>query len=1246
MERKWTEDQKKVISTVDSNLLVSAAAGSGKTAVLVERIIKMITDEKNPTDIDRLIIMTFTRAAAAQMRQKIGDEIEKLVTANPGSKLLRRQQKLLNNAVISTIDSFCIGIVHDYFHVPELDPAFRIADETEIELVRADCMAEMLEERYAKNDSLFRELRESYCTHKNDSRLEEIIFNMAQKALAAPWPQEWLEGITDAYGVGSVAEFDGTDIAKYVVAYSRLLLGTYRPRLELGIEICRMTDGPLQYLPMLEEALAVYDNIMSAGSYSELGSIITDSSFSVLSRKKSTDEDLREKAKNIRNSFKDAVNGIKKRFFYTDTASIIEIIKKSEPTVNYLKEMTSDYLQRFAAKKREMNIIDFNDAEHFALEILTVKTPEGRVRSDIAKELQKRYAEIIIDEYQDSNGIQEEIVNAIAGDSSERPYVFTVGDVKQSIYKFRNACPELFIKKQALYRDGLDNGTLINLDRNFRSREEVLSATNSVFMNVMHGYCGGIEYTEECSLKCGTDGQKAAAGGDGEDPYKTELILIRKKSVDAPVSESQPGISTEDAGRLGEQQEQPETGQQENSVDELTPEETDKAKTEARAVALRIRQLVGENGLQLRDTSEQDRSLRPAGYGDVVVLLRTIKGIAEVFIQVFAEEGIPAYSDVQSGFFKAEETALTMNYLKILDNPRDDIALVSILHSFIGNMDVDDLARIKLAGDAACTSFYDAALAARGSEGAPVKKLEEFFEVYDRLSTLKNELSTHELICKIYDETGLYNYYSAMPDGERRSGNLDMLLGYAGDYAGTGFFGLFSFIRYIDKLKGRELDYGEAGNGAAANCVRIMSIHKSKGLEFPIVILAGMGKKFNMRDFSGDVVVNSSYGIGIKYVDTENRIKYPSFYQGIIRAKGTEDVLGEEMRLLYVAMTRAKEKLIMTAFSDSTKTDIDYASILGAGSFIDFVYPTALVSDETIKLTELSAAEVLTAGASAGTAASPGTGEAPDGEAGDASETVDEKASEEDDFTERLMAIRDREYPYASDAVLPVKLSVSDLKHRAIEEEEGENPFEETRGFMPGSEKTLPDFMRTPAEPGQASALSGTGYGTLMHKCMQFIPMRLRTAAEVSLFLKDMLASGKIDENEYSGINPNKIAAFLNTPLADRIRRADEKKQFFREKQFMLGMPAGKIDTEKYAGRSELIPVQGVIDAMFVEDGSIVILDYKTDSIEAGGEEQLADRYRMQLVCYAGAAEQLMGMKVSECLLYSFRLEKTIRVEV
>lgn len=1239
MERKWTEDQKKVISTVDSNLLVSAAAGSGKTAVLVERIIQMITDVKNPTDIDRLIIMTFTRAAAAQMRQKIGDEIEKLITADPGSKQLRRQQKLLNNAVISTIDSFCIGIVHDYFHVPELDPAFRIADETEIELVRADCMAEMLEERYAKNDSLFCELRESYCTHKNDSRLEEIIFNMAQKALAAPWPQEWLDGITDAYGVGSVAEFDGTDTAKYVVEYSRLLLGTYRSKLERGIEICKMTDGPLPFLPMLEEALAVYDNIMAAGSYSELGSIITSSSFSVLSRKKSTDEDLREKAKNIRNSFKDAVNGIKKRFFYTDTASIIEIIKKSEPTVNYLKEMTSDYLQRFAAKKREMNIIDFNDAEHFALEILTVKTPEGRVRSDIAKELQKRYAEIIIDEYQDSNGIQEEIVNAIAGDSGERPYVFTVGDVKQSIYKFRNACPELFIKKQALYRDGLDNGTLINLDRNFRSREEVLSATNSVFMNVMHGYCGGIEYTEECSLKCGTDGQKAAAGGNGEDPYKTELILIRKKSGDEPAAESQTEMGTEEAGRSDDRQEQPEGGQQENSGDELTPEETDRVKTEARAVALRIRQLVGENGLRLWDTSDRNQGLRPAGYGDVVVLLRTIKGIAEVFLQVFAEEGIPAYSDVQSGFFKAEETALTMNYLKILDNPRDDIALVSILHSFIGNMDVDDLAQIKLAGDAACTSFYDAALAARGSEGAPVKKLEAFFEVYDRLSVLKNELGTRELICKIYDETGLYNYYSALPDGERRSGNLDMLLGYAGDYARTGFFGLFSFIRYIDKLKGRELDYGEAGNGAAANCVRIMSIHKSKGLEFPIVVLAGMGKKFNMRDFSGDVVVNSSYGIGIKYVDTENRIKYPGFYQGIIKAKGTEDVLGEEMRLLYVAMTRAKEKLIMTAFSDSPKTDIDYASILGAGSFIDFVYPTALVSDETIKLTELSAAEVFTAGVSEEAAKADRAEKAAEAVTGDGS-------AEKNGFTERLTEIRDREYPYASDAVLPVKLSVSDLKHQAIEEEEGENPFEETRGFMPGSEKTLPDFMRAPAEHGQAPALSGTGYGTLMHKCMQFIPMRLRTAAEVSLFLKEMLAAGKIDENEYAGINPNKIAAFLNTPLADRIRRADEKKQFFREKQFMLGMPAGKVDAEKYAGRSELIPVQGVIDAMFVEDGSIVILDYKTDSVEEGGEEQLADRYRMQLVCYAGAAEQLTGMAVSECLLYSFRLEKTIHVEV
>lgn len=1267
MEKKWTDDQKRIIDTRTGNLLVSAAAGSGKTAVLVERIIRLVTDEKNPIDIDRLVIMTFTRAAAAQMREKIGNELEKRIQQDPDSKELRRQQKLLGNTVISTIDSFCIGLVHDYFHVLELDPSFRVADDAEVQLIKSDCMDALMEDWYAKlaeaenSDSSvteeasdigeepafgFRQLRESYGTHKNDDKLTGIVMKMADKALSTPWPDEWLQAIEDDYSVTSVKEFNSTKVAEYIVQYTKQLFETLQPGINKAVEICNMTDGPVTYLPMVAEIIGLIGRIQAAKDYLDLNEIFNTWKFSQMSRKAGPDEDLNQRVKTIRENFKTIFNDTKAQFFYSDIESIINIIVKSRPVVSCLVALTRDYLERFSAMKRSMNVIDFNDAEHLALEILTVKTECGHDRSEVARELQKRYAEIIIDEYQDSNEIQEEIANAIAGDSAERPYIFTVGDVKQSIYKFRNACPELFVKKQDMYAEGIGNGKLIFLDRNFRSREEILEATNAVFKNAMHRSLGGIEYTDEVSLKSGTEAQHMTSEPS---PYRTELLLVEPESA-----------SEEDA-------------------------EAGKQRIEAREVARRIKKLVCEEKLPIRTEENGEEVIRPVNYGDIVILLRTMKDWSDVFCEVLEEEGVPAFSDSQKGFFFAEETMLTLNYLRILDNPRDDIALTSVLYSFIGGLDENELAEIKIAGQAAAVpgaqapDFYDCLLAAYQMELPLKAKLEPFFETYNYLYAMKNEVTTPELISEIYDRTGLYSYFSATVDGERRKGNLDILLGHAAKYEETGYSGLFSFMRYVDKLKGHELDYGEAGNEIIGDSVRLMSIHKSKGLEFPVVILSGLGKKFNKKDIEGDVIINSAHGLGLKYVDPEERIKYPGFYQNVIKVKGTEDIIGEEMRLLYVAMTRAKEKLIMTGICDKPETDISYAALLDSNHLIDFVYPTVQQSDEYISLTVISAEE--TDGETAEDTAeenaektveeitetaeekiSEKTAEESEEKAVEETaetteEKISEKASEEieekaegeipegtDAAVSELLRIRDLKYPYEAGETVPVKLSVSDLKHQAIEEEEGENPFQETRGFTPGGEKTLPSFMKQEAEENGQGVFRATDYGTLMHKIMQFIPMKLKTAGQVSEYLEEMKNSGIISETERNALNAGKFSAFLNTELADRIRRAEKQGCFYREKQFMLGMRACDIDGKKYDGREELVPVQGVIDAMIVEADGIVILDYKTDSIAPGEEQQLAERYRVQLECYAQAAERLMGKKVKEKLLYSFKLGEIISV--
>lgn len=1244
MEKKWTDDQKKVIDTRTGNLLVSAAAGSGKTAVLVERIIQLVTDEKAPVDMDRLVIMTFTRAAAAQMREKIGNELEKRIQADPDSKILRRQQKLLGNAVISTIDSFCIGLVHDYFHVLDLDPSFRVADDAEVRLIKADCMDELMEEWYqglAKEDTDrcfdseilagFCQLRESYGTHKNDSKLTEIIIKMAEKALSTPWPKEWLEAVGEDYGICSAEGFNATKAAAYVVQYTKSLFESFRPSICRAIDICNMTDGPINYLPMVEEIIGLIDRVQAAEAYTELGGVLGGWKFSQLSRKPGPDDDLNQRVKDIRDGFKDAFKDIMNSFFYSDTAPIVDIIVKSRPVVRCLVALTGEYLDRFAEKKRSMNVIDFNDAEHFALEILTQtevctvedggvkRTVYRHVRSEVARELQRRYAEIIIDEYQDSNEIQEEIANAIAGNCDERPYIFTVGDVKQSIYKFRNACPELFVRKQDIYADGGDNGKLIILDRNFRSREEVLEATNAVFKNSMHRSIGGIEYNDECSLKAGKDSQHMS----GEpDPYKSELLLVMPESA------------TEEDAEAGKQ------------------------RIEARAVAGRIKRLVCEEKLQVRIEENGEEILRPINYGDIVILLRTMKDWSEVFCEVLEDEGIPAFSDSQKGFFVAEETMLTLNYLRILDNPRDDIALSSVLYSFIGGLNENELATIRIEGrtasaaDPVSSDFYDDLLAVRGLELPFKAKLEAFFETYEYLCGLKNEVTIPELISEIYDRTNLYSYFSATVDGERRKGNLDMLLGYAGKYEETGYSGLFSFMRYVDKLKSHELDYGEAGNEIAGDSVRLMSIHKSKGLEFPVVILSGLGKKFNKKDLEGDVIINSAHGLGIKYIDPCERVKYNSFYRNVIKARCEEDIIGEELRLLYVAMTRAKEKLIMTGMLEKPKTDISYSALLASDHMIDFVYPTVMQSEEYITLTVIGEQQPGTDGALNEAAENQDVADGNPAETdkdreatvlpGETKEGDRADVLSEDTAVSELLRVRNLEYPYEAGETVPVKLSVSDLKHHAIEEEEGENPFVETRGFIPGGDKTLPSFMKK--EKALGGGMSGTDYGTLMHKIMQFIPMKLKTVPEVSEFLDEMKNSGIITEIERDALHPDKFVSFLNTGLAERIRTADAGRAFYREKQFMLGMRACDIDGIKFEGREELVPVQGVIDAMFVEEDGLVILDYKTDHIDAGEEQLLADRYRLQLECYAQAAERLMGLKVKEKLLYSFRLGSVIKL--
>ena len=1209
MGKKWTEAQEKVINTTGKNILVSAAAGSGKTAVLVARIIKMITDEENPVDIDRLVIITFTRAAAAQMRKRISDELGKLIESDPLNPLYRRQQRLLGNATISTIDSFCLNIIRSYFQKADLDPAFRMADETELKLIESEAMDEMMEKYHTAGSDEFYYLIEAYCNYKSDEKLTDFIYQLSRKAGAQPWPFEFLDGLKKDYEIADGNEFICSKPVQSVYRHTVKMIKGVLDTIDAlkGLCVCGHedietgrgltgdeTDLSSGLLNVLKSDYEAIKKAYEAADYTSMGEALRGIDYVRLSSKKDGDPGIKEIVKDKRDKYKKKLNSITASYYSASPDELAERIKKSYPAVSTLIEMAKEYLSILEEKKKEKNVIDFSDAEHLALNVLWGDTPE-------ALELKDRYSEIIIDEYQDSNNVQEYIANAIAGSSDTKPYVFTVGDVKQSIYKFRNARPELFMEKQKKYANAEDNGELIILDNNFRSREEVLSSTNAVFKHIMREEIGGIDYNDECSLKKGTDRQKSL----GQDsPYKTEVLVLRD-------SGDEEGIQPEDEGKIA---------------------------TEARLIAKRIKKLIFKEKLKVPD-EENEGAERNLKYSDIVILLRTMKDWAAAFSEVFESEGIPVFAEQTDGFFKSGEVRLVIDFLKVLDNPRQDIPFAAVLHSVVAGLSEEELAEIKVKAGKT-ESFYDAAkkVSEMDMDDADTDilrnaadKLKRFFGLYEELKEFNETASVSELIGKIYDRTDIYYYYTALPGGEQRKANLDMLPGYAVKFESTSYSGLFSFIRYYEKLESHDLDYGEEGAGAAGNAVRIMSIHKSKGLEFPVVFVSGMGKQFNLSDFNGDLCVSADNGLGIKYVDIDKRIKYPSFYHAVIRMCGTEELIGEEMRLLYVAMTRAKDKVILTGYLKKPSNGTDYAALFGAKCFMDFVYPVLFAEKEYFDVQEYSSALEM----------DEDTEEVPEGSwdkipGDDKSDNIELSVADEEKIFGKLTEARSKEYPYKTEEAIPVKLSVSDLKHMEIEEEFGENVFAETRDFQPG-DRTVPDFLKE-----DQNISRGTDYGTLVHKCMQFIPMNIREVSEVEAFFTQMEEKGRIASDERSRLNARSFTAFLSTPLADRIRKADALGKFYREKQFMILHSVSGINALKYGNSDVKIPVQGVIDAMFVEDGKLVILDYKTDRAAAGEEDRLVKLYKTQLDVYAEAAAQLTGLEVKEKLLYSFSLGKEI----
>lgn len=1299
----FTKEQQETIDARNASILVSAAAGSGKTAVLVERIIQMVKDPVHPVDIDRLLVVTFTSAAAAQMRERISQALSDAVDEHPENAHLTRQLTLIHHAQITTIDSFCLYLIRNHFDEIGLDPDFRVADEGEVRLLKRDVLDEMLEEYFARGaessgeDSAtgdgsrpseaeegretgkgsetdgscagsFQEIVEYFSPQGNDKRLEEQLLSLYEFAMSYPWPEEWLQEHQKDYDVPE-GGLDACPWVEELKSYVKMQLSEAEQLLEQALSLCREPDGPYMYLDTLLEDQERVAELSRAEGFSELYEGFSSLSFGRISAKKdaAVSQEKRERAKELRGTVKDLLTGLKEKYFYASAEAQKERMRACAPFVKELLELTLDFCRRFSEKKRERGILDFHDMEHLALQILICREDGKLSATRTARQLRETYEEIMIDEYQDSNLVQEYLLLSISGEEDGRYNRFMVGDVKQSIYKFRLARPELFMEKFDRYRrleTAEEPGTAeksaaqgktaqvgsvcerrIDLKKNFRSRRQVTDSVNEVFSCLMGKDLGGVAYDADAALYPGAVFPDPC--GAAQDPYRTEVLLCV------------PG----------------EDGMEEKE-------------REAMAVAGRIRELVG----RLPVVDSETKQLRSARYSDMVILLRSPSGWDETFKKVLETCGIPVYISSRTGYFAATEVQTVLNFLRVLNNPLQDIPLFGVLKSPAAGFSDREIALIRAKKEkgrlyeSLCACAQEGQEAGKKTEEAELcAKAQAFLTLLERFRNYAVYLPIHELIREFLEQTGYLYTASALPGGEQRRANLEMLLSKAESFEKTSYFGLFHFIRYMEQVEKYDIDYGEASlQDENADTVRIMSIHRSKGLEFPVCFVSGLGKRFNMQDIAKPVIVDMDLGIGLDYVDSVLRMRRGTLKKNVMAGKLQRDSLGEELRVLYVAMTRAQEKLILTGGlkaerAEKLKEEMEKAAVRekddgtltegadterllpffrrsGASSYLDWLLPAWQQTGQRMELVDASR---LLAGQMEKEQSREqqlqGLKQFLETEPAGAGE-IEETAAQ--DAAARLSVRLKSGYPHRNLERLYTKTTVSELKKAGMAEaaEEAYHLFEEEE-VVP----YLPRFVRS------EDKLGGAARGSAYHKALELFPFgswmarkdagragsgkenagkdRVSESAEngadrkaLEALLDEMREQGRLLPEYREAVSPWRLEAFLKSALAARMGRADAAGLLHKEQPFVLGIPASELG-EDFPGE-ETVLIQGIIDVYFEEDGELVVADYKTDAVTQA--EELVNRYRVQLDYYARALEQLTRKRVKEKIIYSFALQKEI----
>lgn len=1209
-EVKWTNEQLQAIQEKDSNILVAAAAGSGKTAVLVERIIHKIIDEQ--MDVDKILVVTFTNAAASEMRERILEAIYKKLEENPENVHLQRQIILLNKASICTIHSFCLDVIHNHFYEIDLPSNFKIADTAEIDLLKQEVLDDLFEQKYTENDKDFIELLENYTNYRGDEALQELVLKIYKFIQSSPFPIKWLQEKLE------LLKIENKDISKTI--WGELIIQTVEEDIQEGIMQLESVKSKMVLYPemtkfyqTISEDIINLQDLQKYNSWDELYIKLLNFNFSKWPVDKKVTNDLKEDSKEIRDKVKKHIKEKTAKLLSCSQEQAVKDLKIITPILEKLANLIIEFTKNFAEKKKEKNCIDFNDIEHFALKILL---DENNNPTEVAKKYKEKFEEIAIDEYQDSNLVQEAILTSISKGNN----IFMVGDVKQSIYKFRQARPELFLQKYDEYKNKeektQEDNLKIQLFRNFRSRQNILNITNLVFESIMSKELGDINYNENEYLNYG-------ANYPEPEEIKNYAGIAELDIIDLKEDESITAFE-------GEEDEE----EQERVEDDVL---------EAKFVANKIQELLNSDYMVF-DKKLGYRKIRPK---DIVILLRATSNLSPIYEKEISDLELPVFSDTSGTYLDTVEIQTILSVLKIIDNPLQDIPLVVVLRSSICNFTDNDLITIRLT-DRNC-NFYEALIKTRIiCDGDLKDKIESFLEKLEKWKSISQYMPLDEFIWQIYLDTGYYQYVGLLPNGAMRQANLKTLFEKAKQYEKASFKGLFNFIQFIDKLKKQNGDLASAKLiGENEDVIRIMSIHKSKGLEFPVVFLCNSHKKFNMQDLNDNILLHQDIGFGPTIMDATRKIKYSSIAKDAIKLKMKQETLSEEQSILYVALTRAKEKLYITGRSkdftkyvqdknkvlemyESENIKLDAKLMKKANSYLDwimYVYlfnqgRTIILKGESYKLSD-----IITLNVSNKKDLLKALAKEEVVEQIDLKEKIEQilknKSDEENKKSEQaLEELLEWKYDYIVDTTLPTKSSVTKIKQEKIKLEE----------ILKGIESEEVEYKKsyTPKFMQEDKKISNAEKGTLVHLCIQRLDERKDyELKDIQNMILNLVEKEIITQNEADAIDVNLIYQYTKSQLFEELRQA---KEVHKEQPFYINIPAKDVVSEAENSKKNIL-VQGIIDLYYIDkNDNLVLIDFKTDYIsnEPNAKEKILEKYKVQLEIYKTALEQALGRKVNK----------------